>query len=106
MSWKKLKGFGKNLSILRKNSSFSASKLNKPVVTNYTCYHKSVEKKPEINPKHTQILAPKVLTADILNTLEYSYFIKSVLSAWDSSIECEVGKTASTKDHFTVHLTL
>ena len=36
----------KNSSILRKNSSFSASKLNEPVVTNYTRYHKSVEKKP------------------------------------------------------------
>ena len=40
--------WGKNSSILRKNSSFSASKLNKPVVTNYTRYHKSVEKKPAI----------------------------------------------------------
>ena len=35
----------KNSSIWRKNSSFLASKLNEPVVTNYTRYHKSVEKK-------------------------------------------------------------
>ena len=37
--------WGKNSSILRKNSSFLAPKLNEPVVTNYTRYHKSVEKK-------------------------------------------------------------
>ena len=37
----------KNSSIWRKNSSFLASKLNEPVVTNYTRYHKSVEKKPD-----------------------------------------------------------
>ena len=43
---KKLKHFEKkNSSFLRKNSSFLAWKLNEPVVTNYTRYHKSVEKK-------------------------------------------------------------
>ena len=34
----------KNSSIWRKNSSFLASKLNEPVVTNYTRYHKRVKK--------------------------------------------------------------
>ena len=34
----------KNSSIWGKNSSFLASKLNEPVVTNYTRYHKSVNK--------------------------------------------------------------
>ena len=43
--WKNSRAVGKNSSILRKNSSFSASKLNEPVVTNYTRFHKSVEKK-------------------------------------------------------------
>merc|ERR1712079_778390 len=41
--------WGKNSSILRKNSSFLAPKLNEPVVTNYTRYHKSVEKKAWAN---------------------------------------------------------
>ena len=45
---KKIKGSGKNSSILRKISSFSASKLNETVVTNYTRYHKCVKKKPEL----------------------------------------------------------
>jgi len=40
--------WGKNSSILRKNSSFLAPKLNEPVVTNYTRYHNSVKKKPGI----------------------------------------------------------
>ena len=40
----------KNSSIWRKNSSFLASKLNEPVVTNYTRYHKSVKKKPGLIP--------------------------------------------------------
>ena len=40
--------WGKNSSILRKNSSFLAPKLNEPVVTNYTRYHESVKKKPAL----------------------------------------------------------
>ena len=43
--WINSRALGKNSRIWRKNSSFLASKLNKPVVTNYTRYHKSVEKK-------------------------------------------------------------
>ena len=49
--WKKLKALGKNSSLWGKNSSFLASKLNEPVVTNYTRYHKSVEKKACTNGK-------------------------------------------------------
>ena len=42
-------GFGKKpSSILRKKSSFLASKLNELVVTNYTRYDKSFEKKPGV----------------------------------------------------------
>ena len=42
--WKNSRALGKNSSIWRKNSSFLASKLNEPVVTNYTRYHKRVKK--------------------------------------------------------------